>query len=108
MNTLRPLLTAELSRRPHQLKRRVFEMSRDSSIGNDQFGETLTQLMFALAALHPNRFRDEIFDCVSIAWGSDILTPLVEWMNERDRDTETIDLVVFECLQIRVDTLDAK
>lgn len=91
MEALRPMLAAELSRRPQQLARRLMEIGSDRGSNTAAFTAVLEAFMQSIAALNGLRFSDEIFSCVSLVWGAGIYRDLIEWIQDKDRAPSLID-----------------
>lgn len=100
MARVRPLLMAELSRRPHQLARQLVANTEDASVSNDMFQSRVQTFMRWIGSLNSRRFEQEIFGCVSQIWGIKPLSPLVNWIQVDERDEYKVDEVLSEvCTQ---------
>ena len=96
MVRVRPLLVAELSRRPHQLARQLLQDAADPEITDDVFQERLETFMRWISALNYARFEQEIYGCVSQLWGMPTFLPLIGWIQDDDRAAHKIDAVLME------------
>lgn len=80
MISMRPLLVAELARRPHQLARRLVALAEDASVEPIEYERIIDQFTRWLSCLNARRFEDEISGCATHFRGNKILKPLVRWI----------------------------
>lgn len=96
MIRMRPILAAELSRRPHHLARQLLKFVDDTGRKREEYEGWLETFTRWIAILNGRRFEEEIFGCVSQIWGNDVLKPLVEWIQNDDRDPDTAPAAINE------------
>ncbi len=101
MSRVRPLLVAELSRRPHQLARQLLRDASDPDVTDDTFQQRLETFMRWAGTLNNIRFEQEIYGCVSQLWGKPVFLPLIGWMQDDNRAQDKIDAVLMEVCTAR-------
>ena len=77
---MRPLLVAELARRPHQLARRLVALAEDANVEPIEYERIIDQFTRWLSSLNARRFEDEISGCATHFRGNKILRPLAKWI----------------------------
>ncbi|WP_425405261.1 hypothetical protein [Hwanghaeella sp.] len=94
MLRMRPLLVAELARRPHQLARRLVTLSEDKSVGREDYEAHADLFTRWLASLNGRRFEDEISGCITLIEGNQILKPVVDWIYSSRRDPDLAPMAI--------------
>ena len=94
MIRMRPLLAAELARRPHHLARRLLALSEDTRVGREEFESVVELLTRWISCLNERRFEEAIFGCVSQLWGNKILKPLITWIQDDGRNPDLTPNVI--------------
>ena len=77
---MRPLLVAELARRPHQLARRLVALAEDTSVEPREYEAIIDLFTRWLSSLNARRFEDEISGCAAHFRGNKMLKPLAKWI----------------------------
>ncbi len=104
MVRMRPFLTAEIARRPHNLARRLLALCDDKSVGREEF-ETMVELFTRwISSLNGSRFEEAIFGCVSQIWGNKTLKPLISWIQEDNRNPDLTPNVINDVSILRNET----
>ncbi|RVU34170.1 hypothetical protein EOI86_23965 [Hwanghaeella grinnelliae] len=80
MIDMRPLLVAELARRPHQLARRLVALAEDPSVKPKEYEAIIDLFTRWLSSLNARRFEDEISGCAAHFRGNKMLKPLAKWI----------------------------
>lgn len=80
MIQMRPLLVAELARRPHQLARRLVKLADDPAVDAKEFEAIIDLFTRWLSCLNKRRFEDEISSCAAHMKGKPVLRPMLKWI----------------------------
>lgn len=107
MAQIRPLIMAELCRRPHQLAQQLMRFVDDQKIDADLFRDLLDAFMQTLSALNGRRFEQEIFGCLSLIWGHPVFYPLIAWIQDDNRAEHNMSSVREKIIDLRIETCAA-
>ena len=101
MLRVRPLLMAELCRRPYQLARMLIAEAADPGVPDTVFTERLDLFTRWVRCLNVRRFEPEILGSVSEFESSEVLTPLMNWVRLDDRDEDKLDDMLVQVSALR-------
>lgn len=101
MIQMRPLLVAELARRPHQLARRLVALAEDPSVDRKQYEDIIDLFTRWLSSLNKRRFEDEISACATLFKSKPMLKPLLKWIFANKCNLDLVPTAIANTSELR-------
>ena len=96
MLRVRPLLMAELCRRPQQMGWLIVRDCPNPAVSEELFGDRLETLARWLRCLNIRRFEPEILGCTGEMQEAEALTPFFNWVMTDDRNIDKLEGMLAE------------